>query len=177
VPATFRQSQIQHSRQRVDGAPTGESPSKSIGYRSVTRSNMSRITNAFLDLLGIDGGNMIRCEPATALDLTKFPRFLSRKTMVGSCSLKMVPTGFLQVRFQPVGSADEYSKLACECAASEPALMSTNSPTRTLYSGPHQGCVSSNTNVIVDVCCGKNTCWRTVQPYLPFQGVTEVLNR
>jgi hypothetical protein len=40
------------------------------------RSHMSRNTNAFLDLLGIDGGNMIRCEPVEAFDLTEVTQLL-----------------------------------------------------------------------------------------------------
>jgi hypothetical protein len=40
------------------------------------RSHMARITNAFLALLGIDGGNMINWKPVTALDLTEVTRLL-----------------------------------------------------------------------------------------------------
>jgi integrase len=40
------------------------------------RFHMCRITNAFLDLLGIESGNMIRCEPVTAFDLTEVTQLL-----------------------------------------------------------------------------------------------------
>jgi hypothetical protein len=80
----------------------------------------------------------------SALQNPRSIRPLSKWHLAGFCS------------FRCRTPVSEYSRVACECAASEPALTSTNLPTRTLYSRPQKDGMSSNTNGLRPAVLGRN---------------------